>query len=44
VWWTLNQREDAARQVREALPLARNEGERNLAQRTLDNYLKATAR
>ena len=44
VLWTLNQREDAVRQVREALALARNEGERNLAQRTLDNYLKATAR
>jgi hypothetical protein len=44
VLWTLNQREDAVRQVREALALARNEGERSLAQRTLDNYLKATAR
>jgi hypothetical protein len=26
------------------LTFARNEGERNLAQPTLDNYLKATAR
>ena len=30
--------------ARDALALARNEGERSLAQRTLDNYLKATAR
>jgi len=44
VLWTLNQREDVVRQVREALALARNEGERDLAQRTLDNYLKPTAR
>jgi hypothetical protein len=42
--WRLSMRDDAIREIREAIAIARNDGERSLAQTTLDTYQKALAR